>query len=143
MVRGPWTMAMAICQHRFFQNRVFPKPTDQIQFFLNLVQLHAEQNNQDYLCRECALRSEAKEGGNRLLYLWWSNMPDTMLPINLVLDTPARALPDKASSKWAKAGVPLRLRSGPDSSEFILRFRVKNDAAQLFWEALRAYCPQG
>ena len=66
-------------------------------------------------------------------------MPDTMLPINLVLDTPAQALPDKASSKWAKAGVALRLRSGPDSSEFILRFRVKKHAAQRMWDALREY----
>ena len=142
MVRGPWTMAMAICQHRFFQNRVFPKPTDQIQFFLNLVQLHAEQNNQDYLCRDCALRADAKEGGNRLLYLWWSNMPDTMLPINLVLDTPAQALPDKATA-GPKADVPLHLRTGPDSSELILRFRMKKHAAQRIWEALIACGPQG
>ena len=100
--------------------------------------MHAEQNNQDYLCRDCALRSKAKEGGNRLLYLWWSNMPDTMLPINLVLDTPAHALPDKATAGH-KAGVGLRLRSGPDSNETIVRFRVKKHAAQRIWDGLREY----
>ena len=64
-------------------------------------------------------------------------MPDTMLPINLVLDTPAQALPDKVSAGH-KPGVALRLQR-PDSSEFILRFRVKKHAAQRMWDALRDY----
>ena len=65
-------------------------------------------------------------------------MPDTMLPINLVLDTPAQALPDKATA-GPKADVPLRLRVGPDSSEVVLRFRVKKHAAQRIWEGLSAH----
>ena len=65
-------------------------------------------------------------------------MTDTMLPISLVLDTPAQALPDKATA-GPKADVPLRLRTGPDSSERILRFRMKKHAAQRIWEALSAH----
>ena len=93
---------------------------------------------QDFLCSDCALRSKAKEGGNRLLYLWWSNMTDSMLPISLVLDTPARALPDKPTAGH-KADVPLSLRAGPDSSEVVLRFRLKKHAAQRIWEGLSAH----
>ena len=97
---------------------------------------------QDFLCMDCSKRSKLKEGGNRLLYLWWTNMPDSMRPITLVLDTPDRALPDRPST--AGPGRSIGIVSPPKVSTFagdgeMLRFRLRKQDAQRNWENLSAH----
>ena len=49
-----------------------------------------------------------------------------MHPINLVLDTPARPLPDRPSTAGlGEVGPPVRIGPGPDFGGVQLRFRLK------------------
>ena len=95
-----------------------------------------ECGGQDFLCYDCAMRRpDATEGGNRLLYLWWTGMPDSMEPIALVMDTPERPLPNKPSTEGlGTISAPQRVGTGGGGK--IMRFRVKKRAAQCLWESL-------
>ena len=63
-----------------------------------------------------------------------------MHPINWVLGTPARPLPDRPSTAGlGEVGPPVRIGPGPDFGGVQLRFRRRGAAAQRAWESLSAH----
>ena len=63
-----------------------------------------------------------------------------MHPINLVLGTPARPLPDRPSTAGlGEVGPLVRVGPVPDFGGVQLRFRLRGAAAQRVWESSSAH----